>query len=246
MNSLLFQKLGLSQKETRAFLKMLELGPQPVSIIARYVGVPRSSMYVILERLHKLELVEHFDRGGITFFRCIPVKNIAGIISEQKNTLEYTLKLLDEALPELESKENKLSITPKVRFFEGEAGAKKMYEEVLKEKSFYAAFNPELMKKKMPEYVYKIPEMLKSNECKAKELLTDSAEAKSYKKTFNSKNHEIKILPKGATFASDTIICENRIFMIAYGEDQISATEIVNPSLAQTQRVLFEQLWERL
>lgn len=240
----LFQNLGLDEKETRAWLKMLELGAQPVSVIAKYVGVPRSSMYVILERLAKLQLIENFDRNGITYFKSISPHALEDILRNQEQKIEETLHLFQKKLPQLEALENKLSITPRVRFFEGKNGAAKMYEEVLKEKEFRAAFNTKLVKAAMPQYVYKIAEALREHGGRAKELLVDSAEARDYQKRFNSENHRIKILPKGVDFQSDTIICKNKIYMIAYGDGQISATEIVNPSLAKTQMALFEELWK--
>lgn len=242
----LFKNLGLDEKETAALLKMLELGAQPVSIIARYVGVPRSSMYVVLERLEKLQLIEHFNRNGVTYFKSISPAELGEFLQNQEKKIERTIALFQEKLPHLEALENKLSITPRVRFFEGKTGAAKMYEEVLKEKEFYAIFNPRLVKRAMPEYFYKVAEALQEKSGRAKELIFDCSEGREYQKRFHSQEHQIKLLPVGMDFSSDTIICKNKIYMIAYGEGQISAIEIVNPSLAQTQRVFFDELWGRL
>lgn len=245
MNTLL-HNLGLNEKESRAWLKMLELGAQPVSVIAKYVGVPRSSMYVILERLEKLELIEHFDRNGITYFKSISPRALTDVLRHQEVKIEQTLHLLEQKLPQLEALESKLSITPRVRFFEGKTGARKMYEEVLKEKEFCAYFNPALVKRAMPEYYEEIAERLKEKQNKAKEILIDCPEAREYKKKFESEKHAIKIFPKRLDFPSDTIICREKIYMIAYGEREISALEIVNLSLAKTQWALFEELWNSL
>ena len=70
----LFACLGLSSKETQTFLKLLELGAQPVSVIAKHVGVPRSTMYFILERLRVIGLVEEFERSGIRYAKSVPVE----------------------------------------------------------------------------------------------------------------------------------------------------------------------------
>lgn len=72
----------------------------------------------------------------------------------------------------------------------------------------------------------------------------DCPEAREYLKRFSSRFHRIKIFWENITIASDTIICPDRIYMVAYGEKDLSATEIRNPSLAQTQKVLFEELWK--
>ncbi len=230
----------------RAWLKMLPLGTQPVSVMAKYAGVPRSSMYEILERLKKIHLMEEYEQNGITYIRCVPVEEISDVLALKERQIEESRRVLKEKLPQLLAMENKLSITPKVRFFEGKEESMKVYEEVLKEKEFYAAFHPELVKKMMPEYVDKVAEVLAQKQGRAKELLVDSPEAHRYQKQFSSPNHQIKILPKDVIFPSDTIICSNTIYMISYGENQVCATEIRNPALAKTQRAFFELIWNGL
>ncbi|MFA6529197.1 MAG: helix-turn-helix domain-containing protein, partial [Candidatus Gracilibacteria bacterium] len=124
----LFESLGAGEKEMQAFLKMLELGAQPISIIAKFVGVPRSSMYVILDRLKALHLVEEFEQKNIKYVRCIPVENLKNILESKEKQLEQTLVMLGKKLPELENLENRLSITPKVKFHEGKEGVMQVYE----------------------------------------------------------------------------------------------------------------------
>lgn len=240
----LFDQMGLKQKERDTFLRLLELGAQPVSVISKHLGIPRPSMYLILESLRKKGFVEEFERDKVKYAKCIPVKNMPSIIDARKRALDETAQVLEKSLPELESLENKLSITPKVRFLEGKEGVRRMYEQILKEPEFWACFNPEMVKKLMPEYHHKIPQTIRENGGKVRELLVDCEEAHEYKKSYESSHHEIKILPKGTTFSSDLILCKDKMYMIAFGEKQISATEMVSPSLVETQKALFELLWK--
>jgi sugar-specific transcriptional regulator TrmB len=239
----LFKRFGLNAKEIKTFLKMLELGAQPISVLARHVGTPRSTMYLIVEELKRTHLIEEFERAGIKYVKAIPVVRIADVLKVRKTEIDQTTQLLEEKLPELEALENKLSITPKVKFYEGKEAVMKMYEAILKEKEFVAMFNPEFVKRVMPEYHFKIPEAIKQEKLTVRELLIDGPEACEYKNRFDSDHHQIRMLPKGMSFASDTIIAGERIYMISYGEKDLSAIEIWNASLADTQRVTFEELW---
>lgn len=243
---MLFQNLGTSEKEMRAFLILLELGAQPASVVAKHMDIPRSSMYVLLDRLQKLNLVATFQRAGMTYFQCVPVKHLEDLLKTKARAIDQTLRILQEKLPELQALESKLSITPTVKFFEGKRAVMHMYEEVLKEREFYALFNPLVVKSVMPEYSYTIAERLQEARGKAKEMLVDSPEAKRYQKRFESEHHQIRLLPKGMIFSADTIITQNNMYMVAYGEEQISGTQIQNTVLAQTHRVIFEQLWRTI
>ena len=122
--------LGADDRGAQTFLKLLELGAQPVSVIARYMNVPRPTMYLILEELRKIGLVEEFDRNQMKYFKCIPVSNLEDLIEVRRADLQRTEGLLESNLSDLKKLESKLSITPRVRFFEGKESVMKMYEEV--------------------------------------------------------------------------------------------------------------------
>lgn len=239
----LLKSFGVGGKEAETFLKLLELGGQPVSVVAKYTGVPRSTMYLILDNLKKAGLVEEFERMGIKYFRCISVDCIFDVLAAKEARIKEARVLLEQNMHELKKMENKLSITPRVRFFEGKDAVMKMYEEVCKQKKIDAYFNPRLVKNIMPEYFYKVAEMIKANKGSAREVLVDCSAANEYKQRFRTKAHQIKILSEGVLFKSDTIIVLDRFYMISYGERDVSAVEICNKSLADTQRVVFEQWW---
>lgn len=242
----LLKRLGANQKEVNTWLSLLELGAQPISVIAKHSGIPRTTMYLIIQGLKDLGLIQEFQRDGVKFVKCIPVKTLPDLMSAKRRFLAQTEEMLMSKLGELEILENKLSITPTVHFLEGKSAVSKMYEQVLKEKEFYACFNPALVKEQMPEYHFKIPETLLGYGGKAQELLVDCPEAEEYRKKYSTKQHQIKILPSSSVFSSDIIICSDKMYLIAYGENKISATEIISPSLVQTQRVLFELVWESI
>jgi len=241
----LLQKLGLDPKESRTCLKLLELGAQPVSVLAKNVGIPRPTMYLVLESLKKKGFIEDFERMGIKYVRAIPAKNFPDILRRRESEIATTRELLETHFPELEKLENHLSITPKVRFFEGAREVEKMYDEVCQQSEFCAFFDPYLVKKFMPRHYFRIPEELKRRGGTARELLVDGDDAREYRDRFHSKKHQIHLLPAQIQFPSDTIITKTKIFMIAYGEAEIVATEIQSPSLAKTQKVWFDELWQK-
>ncbi len=242
----LFHNLGADEKEMDIFLKLLELGAQPVSVIARHMNTPRSSMYAMLGRLRGLGLIEEFERSGMKYVKCIPVKNLQSLLKDRQGQIVKTVSLLEEELPELSRIENTMSITPKVSFFEGKDAVIRMYRKILEEKEFCSFFHPQSVKRVMPEYFYLIPEELRRNKGKARELLVRCDEAFEYQKKYRSSHHQIKFFQEGMVFCSDTILTKEKIYMVSYGENDVSAVEIFNTSLAETQRIFFEEIWGRI
>jgi len=240
-----FKQLGIDQKEAEVFLELLRLGAQPVSVLAKYTNVPRTTMYSIIERLKKLKLIEEFDRNKVKYVKCIPVENLASVFEEQTKQKIQAVSNLKNKLPELSLIENKLSVTPLIRLFEGKKSVMRIYDEILSEnRGFCAIFNPKLVKILMPEYHFAIPDAIKKNHIPAREIMVDCEEADEYKSLYQSKIHQIKILPKNINLKSDIIIFDNKIYMISYDKNERSGVEIKNEILADTQKVLFEQMWK--
>lgn len=242
----LFVSLGATKRQMEIFLKMLSLGAQPASVIARHMAVPRSTMYLYLDELKKLGLVDEFVRAGIKYFKCVPVSEIGDLLNSSEAKIQHARKVYNEKLADLERLESKLSITPKIIFYEGKDAVMKMYEEVLKEDSFYSFFNPQVDNLVLEIYFKKIDEEIVRRELNVKELVVDGKKARKYFAGSNSKNHKIKFLPKGVSFDSDNLICKDRIFMVSYGETEVSAVKIQSETLANSYRVIFEQLWGRI
>lgn len=240
----LFKTLGLNQIETDIYLKLLELGAQPVSTIAKKIGTPRTTMYTHLEKLKKKNIIAEFTRTGIKYYKSTSPADIQKILKKKEDNYKEAQDILQSNMDSLEELENKQSVLPRVMVYESKDNIRKMYDEILNKESFCAIFNPEAVKAHMPEYHYKIPETAKAKGVKVKELLIDSPEAKNYQKKFTSKTHQIKILEGEYIVPSDIIICEDCIYMISYKEDEIGAIKIVNQALTRTQQIMFEKIWE--
>jgi len=238
------KNFGLEKKEIQYFEKILELGPQSVSVFAKNFGVPRSTAYFLLENLKNRGLVENFDRNGIKYFRPVSAENLQKNLQKKEEKILAAKNFLQKNLEKFKIFENKIQ-KPKIRFFENRENVKKIYDEILREKKFCAFANLKLIKKFLPKYFSALPLELQKNRGTAREILVDCDEAREYQKKFSSPNHEIKILPQKIAFPSDTIITNEKIFMISYDKFEISAIEIWNKILAATQKIIFDEIWEK-
>ncbi len=115
--------LGFTEKETIAYLSLLELGEATAGQISKKSDLNRTTMYDILGLLMKKGLVKRFNKGSKTFFAALePKRLLAYIDREIENTKEQLTKQKSEVeklLPELISRQYKNSTRPKVEFYEG-------------------------------------------------------------------------------------------------------------------------------
>ena len=127
------QNYGLSEKEARVYLTVLELGTSIASTIARRAELNRVTVYTILEDLKKDGIVNETTKEGVKYYSVIS----PDILLKQ---LEQKYESFKEKVPELLALAEKFGSKPKIQFFEGLEGMKKMYGDQLSSKTDLLAF----------------------------------------------------------------------------------------------------------
>lgn len=120
----LLERLGLSQKEARVYLALLELGKDTVQNIGKKAKVARPTTYVILEKLLDLGLVSVADENKKTLFVAESPKELEKLLKQQEQDFEYRRQELNDQLDQLLAIYNASGSKPIVRYFEGPEGLK--------------------------------------------------------------------------------------------------------------------------
>lgn len=154
------QESGLNEKEAKVYVAVLELGEATIAKITKKSGIKRSTVYDTLENLKKSGLISQTNKGKRPIFLAENPEKLVSSLEEKKRNLEKTL-------PELLSIMNLLDKKPRIRYFEGLAGVKKVFEDTLRfpdqeiltwfpypyinlgEDFFWKHYNPEKSKKKI-------------------------------------------------------------------------------------------------
>ncbi len=129
------KNIGLSDKEARVYLAMLELGPATILEISAKASINRPTTYVEIESLKKMGLVSTQTKGKRQLFMAESPTQLGFIIDREKKTVEQKKEVLSKVLPELTTLFNLAEEKPLVRFFEGKEGLIRMQDEFLKTKN---------------------------------------------------------------------------------------------------------------
>lgn len=126
------KNLWLSRREAEIFQTLLVLGNKPASTIAKYLWYERTSVYKILQRLTKENLVYETYKNGIKHF-FIPDINVLKNYSEEKTKKYQKLSRdYDTVKTQLESlwskKEHDL---PTITLFDSSQWIKNMHKDIL-------------------------------------------------------------------------------------------------------------------
>ena len=116
---------GLDEKESMAYLALLELGEAHMGQLVKKSGLKRTTLYDVMEALKRQGLVSTLKRQKKIVYMAEDPRKILELLDEKRSSIE-------KILPELLSITNTLEKRPRIRYFEGVDGMKEVYKDTLR------------------------------------------------------------------------------------------------------------------
>ena len=239
------QQLGLGQNEKSVYLCLIRTGGCSAPQLGRELGLPRQTVYSILQKLVGDGFIEQGDSKGIKQFYADP-NQLLNLVEKRKILLDKGKKTLEEEIPKILQRTKNRSF-PKVQYYDGEVGLKKLFDSVLdiykkggpKEYRGYGINN---ITGVMSGYVeHFIKERSKFN-VQTKLFIGRGIDDFGITGSRNSLGRDVKHLnidPQKAGF----YIVANRLYLFSF-EDNVGVM-IENPAIVKLFRDIFDLQWEQ-
>jgi len=243
-------KIGLSDKEARLYLTCLRLGSQTASVIAKYSGINRTTVYDIFDSLIKKGLATKTDKGSAVYFQVLDPKNLISYLERDKNEylrkIEKQKKEVEDILPAILSVESTATTKPKVQFFEGEKGMREAYDDTLMSSEPIRAYaNVEEMHKGLPNFFPEYYGNRSKRNISIRAICPDNKDSVERKKYDKKELREIKLIPKGKySFSPELNIYNNKVLIASWREKM--AIIIESEEIADLHKKMYDLLWSKL
>ena len=239
------QKIGFSQKEANVYLAMLELGLAAVQDIAQKAGVNRATTYVMIDLLTKRGLVHTVTRGKKRYFAAEEPKRLLQILEERKGSVQKQIEMIENIIPDLESRFNISGQKPIVRFFEGKEGVKAVHEDILKAKgtALYECVPLDDMVKAFPGMPTDYRTKLRGKTADITRKTIYSSEHTAVEDVMAGRN-EFRCVPvDGFPLTTEIAIYgDNRVALISY-KGSLTGVLIESAEMHQTFKTMFDLMW---
>lgn len=238
----LLTSLGFTEKETEAYLALIEFGNQPASQIAKKTGYPKSTVLFLFDNLLKKGYIRKSNKGRIQYFYADP-KDLK--IAKEKQ-LEEEKKALCAAIPLLEEFKTPFSSEPKVTFYEGVDGCKKAYSMLLGSSTEVLEFGAhgDLVEKFGEGFMNEFISQRVKNKVFLKAISKKDEIHKKLSKLDKKHMREIQFFPseKGTLYSSIAIF-ENKVLLLNLYQDAF-AILIENKEVAETLKTIHRLQWK--
>ncbi|MFA6520137.1 MAG: helix-turn-helix domain-containing protein [Candidatus Paceibacterota bacterium] len=235
--------VDFSPKEADVYLAILALGRGTASKIAREAHILRTTVYEILSSLFNKGLVTLSGKEPKQEYVAESPDRLQEYIAEQVKRKQKDLKQAESVLiPQLKSLHN-VGNRPKVMFYEGEEGMRKVYEDTLtSSESIRAYASVGDMHSGLPGY---FPEYYKRRAEKkiAIRAIVPDTEAGLERKTHDKNEmRETALVPKGNFMFSPEINIYDDKVMIASWKEKLGII-IESAEIADAMKKIYELAW---
>lgn len=229
-------KFGLSEKEAKIYLTCLELGTATVIDVSRKSGITRGSTYDILESMLDKGYVSKIHHDKHMVFSPIDPEIL-------KKRYHDSLRNFELAMPELKGLFHKHS-KPKVMYFEGIEGIKRVYEDTLTSTTDILNYaNSMEIRKHWPTYDHDYVRIRARKKIFLKGIAPDDDWGRTVKKDDKNFHRETRLLPsKEYKFTNEINIYDNKVAITSFA-DELVGIIMESEKIADTQRDIFKMAW---
>jgi sugar-specific transcriptional regulator TrmB len=241
LNKLLI-KYGLTERETTVLISLYSLLDATSFKISKATGIPKTTIYDILESLKNKNLVNSWKKNNITYYFCESPKQLI-------KTLEDKISLARDIIPELQILSSK-EAGPSTKMYSGENGVKIVFEDVLEtaktEKVFVieAVFTAEFVKY-LPKYMTKW--MQKREELNIKVKILQPNEFSGIKFGYENNNfRETKTMTNDFPINGDMIIYGSKTAFFSAKNNEMYSIIIESDTFTKIIAELFRSTWQNI
>lgn len=242
------QNIGLNEKEIEVYLTNLELGSQPASVIARRVKIPRNTTRFILDKLVDKGIIAKTKRANTQLYSPEEPKNLVNLLESQRVDLnagiDDKIAQLNGVMAELESRLHPESTRPKVTFYEGDDGLKKVYENTLKSnETIRSLASFEGMHGTLPDYFKNYYKRRVQNKIDIRSIHPDTPLARERTRHDKKEGRESRLVPqKEYNFTPEIQFYDDKIVITSWKEKL--GILIESHEVYEAMAALFELAWK--
>ena len=233
------EQFGYKGNEARVYLASLAMGEATISEIAQKVRIPRTSVQIIVDKLHKDGLMNFYVKRRYRYWIAENPEKLLIKIREQEAALR-------SVLPELQALRHDRGGRPTVKVFTGAEEIKLILDDILATKHHILAIIAwdDWIEFFGREYVDDFIARRKNHFLKIR-LLTPKTQLSIKLKDRDEKElRETKFWPENIHIENTNFIYGNKVALISLNKERPTGVLIEDVDIKNTMTVFFEELWK--
>ena len=235
---------GLTPKEARIYLALLELGPSSILRLSKKTKITRTTLYHIVTNLIEKKFITQSFKGKKKLYLSESPEKI-------RESLKEKINKFNTLIPELSSLLNQDTSKPVFKYYEGLEGIKDVYRQSLKAKdhenllAFIGVESLQVRDKAIINFWEKeyIPAR-KKKDIFFKIVIPDNELGLAFYKKDKDSHRESRLLPASSyNFECEIMIYDQVVSIFSYTSQESFALTIESKPIANTLKMIWQIAW---
>jgi len=239
----ILEKFGLTEKEAKLYLALLELGQSTSSNLIRKLDYYSKTVYELLEKLMRKGLVSYVIKSNVKYFEAVNPERFLGILKEEQDNIKERENKIRGILPKLRQLKEINKEKQEANIYYGKKGMKSVFEDTLKQKDEILVFGGGGKSKEFLEHYYDLWNKIRAkNKIRLKLLWNENLRNKQ-DSVKDIKLYKLRFLPKEFENPAPAMIYKDKVAITIWSGEPI-AILIRSKEVNKTYRNYFELLWK--
>lgn len=237
-------RLGLSHKEARVYLALIELGSASISLIAQRSRINRTTVYDVIVHLVEQGLATKAAGTKKQEYIAEPIEKLPMLLEKRAEILAQQANEAKKLVEELRTLSKNTGGKPQIRYFDGAEGIKSLYEDSLLSREHIRSFSStESLESFDQHYLHQYYRRRATKRIPIQAIINDIPSAYIYKKEDPELAREIRIVPKEKMDIKPEIyMYENKVAIFSLKEK--FALLIESEDISHAFKKLYDLAWE--
>lgn len=241
----MLELLGLTPKDLDVYVALLRLGTAPLRRTAEESGYNRGTTYDSLKRLLEAGLVSYVDAKSHRYFTAEDPQKLHGLVTRKEVAIKETQIKIDALLPEFRLIADSAKYRTAVRYYEGSAGIRDIMTDILatteklSEKTYRVYSSAKLREAIAEVWPNYNPTRVKRNVFVKAIALGDGG-------TVHGLDQRRWLSKTASSSAYIIIYGKKTAYISADNDNKLFGAVIDDESVASTQKMIFDAVWESL
>lgn len=238
--------LGLSEEEIQIYLTSLEKNSDTVLELAQNTGIPRTTVYLLVDSLLEKGLLRETIDGKKKKYKPASPSELVLLAKKKEEEFSKTAKQLEATLPQIHALYNREHGKPTISVKKGKQGVKEVFENALQADTIYMQFTSSTGRSIMNDIGEDFYEKCLEKMIATRQIILNSAKNVEFKATYGNSRNQIVLIDQRYAAEVDYMIFNNKVVYMTYKEDNPFVICIEDMQIAYFEKVRYNILFDSL
>lgn len=241
---------GFTDTEQKILLHLFTQGKSIASIIAKRIGIKRTTVYAALAELVQQGFLIKSKADSVTYFSIVSVDLFTQMIQhrarEEYEKAQSSADALNTQIKRMGTNKGQQEFGAfEIQHFSSLEMAALEIESKLTKHEGRAVLNTNSVtaNKKIKDLILDVVKRTGNKKAQLREIIDPSLLAKWYKSQITNKNHQVKYMPRKDMFPANVMMIDGSIYYLHFRPNNETCIKVTEPDLYKSFVNIFDAAW---